>query len=141
MGGLYTLRIIRSAEGTVTTMPSTLRWAVVLVGAEAVGLGALLIFLLYEDATAKASSVSGAVVVTVYTALMAALLGLLAWGLSRRRAWARGPAVVLQILALPIGYSMATSGLGWLGVLLIVVGLSGAAALLARPTRAALSQR
>jgi hypothetical protein len=141
MGGLYTLRIIRSAEGTVTIMPGTLRWAVVIVGAEAVGLGALLIFLLYEDATAKASSVSGAVVVTVYTALMAALLGLLAWGLSRRRAWARGPAIVLQILALPIGYSMATSGLGWLGVLLIVLGLSGAAALLARPTRAALSQR
>src|SRR5262245_30498105 len=141
MGGLYTLRIILSAEGTVTTMPSTLRWAVGLVAAEAVGLGALLVFLLYEDATAKASSVSGAVVVTVYTALMAGLLGLLAWGLSRRRTWARGPAVVLQFLALPIGYSMATSGLGWQGVLLIVVGLAGIAALLARSTRAALGQR
>jgi hypothetical protein len=122
-------------------MPRTLRWAVVLLAIEAAGLAALLVFLIYEDLFATASSATGAVVVTVYTALMAGLLGLLAWGLARRRTWARGPAIVLQILALPIGYSMATSGLAWPGIVLIVAGLSGAAALLAPSTRAALSQR
>lgn len=118
--------------------PSTLRWAVWLLTAQAVAVAALFAFLLYEDLTAQAQSVRGAVMVSVFTAGMAALLAGLAHALRQRRAWARGPAIVLELLLLPIGYYLVTGGVAWLGVPVIAVGLCGAGALLAPATRVAL---
>lgn len=122
-------------------MPASLRWAVWLLAAQSIALAALVAFLVYEDLAAPAGSMGGAVAVTVFAALMAGALGLLAWALGRRHGWARGPAVVLQLLILPIGYSMMTSGMAWLGVPVIAAGLAGAAALLSSTTRAALGGR
>lgn len=122
-------------------MPASLRWAVGLLAAESVGLGALVAFLLYEDLNAPAGSVGSAIAVTLFAALMAGLLGLLAWALWRRRGWARGPAMVLQLLMLPIGYYMITGAVAWLGLLVVAIGLGGAGALLAPATRAALGGR
>ena len=99
-----------------------------------------MIFLAYEGLTATAGSAPGALAVTLYAALMAALMGGLGWMLWRRRAWARGPAIVLQLLLVPIGYTMVSGGL-WLGLVVMAVGLCGAGTLLAPATRASLGMK
>jgi hypothetical protein len=120
---------------------ATLVWAVRLLLAEAVALGLFAIFLAYEGLTAAPDSGRGALAITLFAALLAALLGAFGRALSQRRSWARGPAIVLQLLLLPIGYSTMTGGLWWLGLVLIAVGLCGAGTLLAPATRAALGMR
>jgi hypothetical protein len=117
---------------------TSLRWAVRLLIVEAAALGVVTVWLIYELATTTATSVRGAVLVTVYAGLMAALFGLLGRALHRRRAWARGPAIVLELLLIPIGYYMTTGGVAWLGLPVIAFGLVGAGMLLAPSTRASL---
>jgi hypothetical protein len=119
-----------------TNSAPTLRWAVRLLIVEAVALAAVTGWLVYE--VAITTNVRGAVGVTVYAGVMAALFGLLGWALHRRRAWARGPAIVLQMLLIPIGYYMTTGGVAWLGLPVIAFGLVGAGVLLAPSTRATL---
>ena len=125
------------AEET-NSAPTTLLWAVRLLIAEAAALGVVTVWLIYELATTTATSVRGAVLVTVYAGLMATLFGLLGWALHRRRGWARGPAIVLEMLLIPIGYYMTTGGVAWLGLPVIAFGLVGAGMLLAPSTRATL---
>lgn len=121
-----------------SAMPATLRWAVWLLAVQAAALVVVLAFLIYEDVAATATSRRGALLVTLYAAIVALVLAGLAWALHRRQRWARGPAIVLQLLLLPIGYTMATGGAAWLGVPAILLGLAGSGALLAPATRAAL---
>jgi hypothetical protein len=116
-------------------------WALRLMAVQAVGLAGLVCVLLYEDLAGSADSARGAWAVTLFTVLMTAVLGLLSLALRRRRGWARGPAIVLELLFLPIGYSMALGGLPWLGIPLIAAGLGGAGALLVPATRAALGMK
>jgi hypothetical protein len=125
------------AEETNST-PTTLRWAVRLMMVETAALAVVTVWLVYEIATTTATSVRGAVLVTTYAGLMAALFGLLGWALNRRRAWARGPAIVLEMLLIPIGYYMTTGGVAWLGLPVIAFGLVGAGMLLAPSTRTTL---
>jgi hypothetical protein len=125
------------AEET-NSAPTGLRWAVRLMIVEAAALGVVTVWLVYELATTTATTVRGAVIVTVYAGLMAALFGLLGRALHRRRAWARGPAIVLEMLLIPIGYYMTTGGVAWLGLPVIAFGLVGAGILLAPSTRATL---
>jgi len=120
--------------------PATLRFAVWMLAGEAVALLPVLVFLLYEDLTGAADTPQGAVAVTLYAATFVVVLGGLAWALHRRRGWARGPGIVVQLLLIPIGYTMATSGLPALGVPVIVIGLVGAGALLAPATRQAVGR-
>ena len=120
--------------------PATLRFAVWMLAGEAVALLALLAFLLYKDFTGTAETAQGAVAVTLYTATFVVILGGLAFALHRRRRWARGPAIVLQMLLIPIGYTMAASGLPALGIPVMVIGLAGAGILLAPATREAVGR-
>jgi len=118
--------------------PATLRWAVGLLAAQAAGLVVVTVLLVYADVVAATTTVQGAIGLTIFTALMAALLGLFAWSLHRRRRWARGPSIVLQLLLVPIGWTMVSGGQPALGVPVIVLGLIGAGTLLAPATREAL---
>jgi hypothetical protein len=120
--------------------PATLRLAVWMLAGETVVLLAVLVFLLYQDVTGAADTAQGAAAVTLYTALFVVVLGGLAWALHRRRRWARGPAIVVQILLIPIGFTMAASGLPALGVPVLVIGLVGAGTLLAPATREAMGR-
>jgi hypothetical protein len=122
-------------------VPATLRWAVVLLGVQAVGLVALVALLVYADVRSTSNSVGSAAGLTVFAVLIAALFGLFVWALSGRRAWARGPAIVLELLLLPIGYSLITSGLAVLGIPVLLLAGTTAALLLAPSTRAALGAR
>jgi len=130
-----------AADSSTAPRPTTLRWAAWLLAAESVVLFAVVAFLVYEDLTAPARSARGALLVTLYATVLAGVLALLGWSLWRRRRWARGPAIVLQMLMLPVGYYMITGGVAWLGLPVMAVGLAGAAALLAPATRAALGIR
>jgi hypothetical protein len=115
-------------------LPSTLRWAVWLIRVEAVAVGLVAAFLLYEDATATATNLTSAILVTAFVVAAAGALWLLGAALANRRAGARAPAIVLQLMLLPIGYYMTTGGLGWLGIPLIALGLLVAGLLVSPPT-------
>jgi hypothetical protein len=119
-------------------LPSTLRWAIWLLLAEAAGLVALAVFLVYAALTRSSQSATSAVAIVVFTLLMAAFLAGLGYALARLHRWARGPALVVQLLLLPIAWSVLTNGIAVFGVIMIVIGLAGVATLLAPTTRAAL---
>ncbi|WP_422771616.1 hypothetical protein ACN28C_00260 [Plantactinospora sp. WMMC1484] len=118
--------------------PGPLRWAVWLLRAEGVGLALLTLFLLFELFTATATDLLSAVLVTAFAAGGAAALWLIGTALSRRRPAARAPAIVLQLMLLPIGYFMIQGGLAWLGGPLIVLGLLVVGLLISTATNRAL---
>jgi hypothetical protein len=122
-------------------LPITLRVAIWVLFVEAVGVGVVAVMFAYAGATQRVVSVGSAVTVVLYPAGIAVLLGLFGWLLSRRRAWARGPAIVLELLFVPIGYYLVTGGVAWLGIPVIVLGLGCAGLLLAPASRAALGIR
>ncbi|MFC4106960.1 hypothetical protein [Micromonospora zhanjiangensis] len=104
-------------------LPGPLRWAVWLLRGEAVGVGLLAVFLVWSDLTGTASDLVSALFVTGFAVAGAAVLWVLATALAHRRAGARAPAIVLQLMLLPVGYYMIQGGLGWLGTPLIVLGV------------------
>jgi hypothetical protein len=118
--------------------PGTLRGAVGLVLAEAAAVAVIVGYLVYKDVTAENVIWRDALIVTSFAAIIAILLGLLGWALTRRRAWARGPAVVLELMLLAIGGFMVSGGLAWLGIPVFLLGLLGAGLLVAPATREAL---
>jgi hypothetical protein len=121
-----------------TTVPGPLRWAVWLLRGEAVALGLLTAFLIYEDLTVTAHDLASALFVTGFAVAGAAALWALAAALNRRRAGARAPAIVLQLMLLPVGYYMLQGGVGWLGVPLFALGLLVCGLLISTPTTRAL---
>jgi hypothetical protein len=100
-----------------------LTWAIRLLWAEAAGLAVLTVFLVYENLTAERTDLASALFVTVFAAAGAAALAFLGRLLARRRAGARAPAIVLQLMLVPVGYYMAQAGMEWLGIPLIALGL------------------
>jgi hypothetical protein len=116
-------------------VPATLRWAVWLLYAEALAVAVVTGLLLYAALTQKAVTTSTAITVVVFMAGLAALLALLGALLARRKGAARAPAIVLELLFLPIGYYVVEGGVPWLGVPLMVVGLVCSALLFAPATR------
>jgi hypothetical protein len=92
----------------------------------------------YAAVTEAAHSLGTALSTVAVPLGLTVLLALLAWQLHRRRSWARGVAIVLQLLMVLTGYTLITSGLPWLGVPVMAVALVGAALLLAPSSREAL---
>lgn len=110
-------------KGARTSLPGALRWAVRLLGGEAAAVGLIAALLVYQDIAGAATSVRAALLLTGYAVAIAAALGGLAYALAQGRAWARGPAIALQLMLLPIGYYLTTGGLPWLGVPVVLLGL------------------
>lgn len=119
--------------------PVTLRIAIWLLAGEAAALGVLAVLLLISDLRGGATSQQGAIGVIGYVLVLAAAFGLLSWALHGRRAWARGPAIVLHMLMLPLGVALLSSG-NLLGVVAAVLSLSGCVVLLAPATRLAVGR-
>ncbi|MBO0871217.1 MAG: hypothetical protein J2P15_21905 [Micromonosporaceae bacterium] len=116
-------------------MPTTLRWAVWLLYLEAAAAVVLAAVLGYAVATQPAVSLSSALATVGFTVGLAVLLAALGLLLSRRRSPARGPAIVLELLLLPVGYYMVTGGVAWFGVPVILLGLACSVLLFAPSTR------
>ncbi|MFG2069768.1 hypothetical protein ACGFKZ_23200 [Micromonospora tulbaghiae] len=119
-------------------LPGTLRAAVLLLRAQAVALGLIAVWLVWSDLTADTTDLTSALLVTVFAVGGAVALWALGGALSRRRAGARAPAIVLQLMLLPVGWFMIEGGMGWLGVPLMVLGIGMVALLVSGPTNRAL---
>lgn len=114
-------------------LPATLRWAVWLLIAEAAAVALVAAYLVYEDLTGTANNLGVALMVTAFAIGGAALLFVLARALAHRRAGARGPVIVLQLMLLPIGYFMIQGGLAWAGIPIIAIAV-GVGGLLVTPS-------
>jgi hypothetical protein len=125
--------------------PLTLRWAVLVLWVEAAALGLLTIFEVYELATGEPTKRGLATVLAAMIAVAAVLAAQFGRLLVRRRAWARGPAIVLQLMALPVSFFMVTGEGGPMvklaGAGIAAVALVGAGLLLAPASRLALTVR
>ncbi|MGC5049830.1 hypothetical protein ACLQ2S_00010 [Micromonospora sp. DT48] len=118
--------------------PVTLRWAVRLLRGQAVAVGLVAAWLIFADLTATTTDLTSALLVTAFAIGAAVALWALGGALLRRRAGARAPAIVLQLMLLPIGWFMIQGGLGWLGVPLIALGVGVTWLLVSPPTTRAL---
>lgn len=113
-------------------------WAVRLLFAEFAGLAVLTAYLIVLDLTAEAGSIAVAVSLTVLAALGAAAVFLIARGLARRSARARGPAIVVQLFVIATGGFLLQTGPPWAGLALMVWGVGVAVLCLLPVTTAAL---
>jgi hypothetical protein len=85
-----------------------------------------------------AHDVMDAWMVVILAGIAAVALGWVARGLARRRRWARSPAVLVQLLALPVSYNALGNGAWWLAVPLLACAVAGLVGLFAPSTTAAL---
>jgi hypothetical protein len=97
---------------------------VALVAAQGLGLVGLAVFFLVELAVATPLSVPRALMAALLTLLGGAGLLLVARGLLRARRWARAPALVTQLLVLPVGAGLVQGGRWYVGVPLILAALA-----------------
>ncbi|HEY2673303.1 MAG TPA: hypothetical protein VGJ07_23435 [Rugosimonospora sp.] len=117
---------------------TSLRAAIWLLLVEAVGVLVATGFLGYDAATQSTVGASSTVASVAFPLGLAVVLALLGWQLRRRQAWARGPAIVLEMLMVPVGYYMVAGGAVWIGVPVMIIGVVGAGLLLAPSSREAL---
>jgi hypothetical protein len=130
---------VSSVTSTSTQLPGPLRWAVWLLVVEAIAAGLVAVFLVYQGLADEAANLGDAVAVAGFAAVIGAALAGLAFALSRRKPRARAPAIVLQLLAVMFAYALLTSGVGWLGLPIGVLGIAVATLLLAPSTTVGLS--
>ncbi|MEP6696089.1 MAG: hypothetical protein ABJA34_04320 [Pseudonocardiales bacterium] len=119
--------------------PASVRLAAGVLAAESLGLLALSVVQVVKVLTGSPRSTAYAVVAAALTLLTAAVVWLLGRALRSVRGSAYTPVLVLQLLALPVGYSLAVqAGLWRYGGPVLVLALTELGALLAGPSRRAL---
>jgi len=104
--------------------PRPLLALVGLVAAQGLGLVGLAVFYLVELVVATPSSLTRAVVAALLTALGGTGLLLVARGLAGGRRWARAPALVTQLLVLPVAAGLIQGDRWYVGAPLIVWALA-----------------
>lgn len=122
---------------TRTNAP-TLQWAVRLLAVEALALVGLAIYVAWAALAKSTESKEGAGALLALIIIGVLIVAGLSRALSNLKTWARGPAIVLELLLLPIGYTMISGGLPYVGIPVMLIGLFGSGLLLAPATRAAL---
>ncbi len=120
--------------------PVTLLAAAALVTREALGLLAAAVYFVVALGVADADDRVRAVTAAALTLLGAVGLGLVARGLYRRRRWARAPALVTNLLVLPVAFDLTRGGRWYVGVPLLVLAAAVLVLLFARPTDEALQE-
>jgi hypothetical protein len=122
-------------------VPQSVRAASLILFLEALALVGIAVFYLYDTAAGTPHSVAGALLGAALALLGAAVLVLGARGLLRLRPAARTPIVVLQLLALPVSYSLAfQAGLPAIGGPILIAALAVIYLLFTPPARAALDR-
>jgi hypothetical protein len=108
----------------VERVPPAARRAALLLAVEAVGLAVVGVVLAVATAVGEPTDRALSFVVAGFAIATAGVLLLLARAVDRRRGWARSPAVVLQLLALPVGVGLLQGGVWAAGVpvLLLAAG-------------------
>ncbi len=123
-------------------VPGTLLAAVVIVLLEAVALVAVAVVVLVETVFGTPEDVTGSLLQAALAVLGAVLLAAGARALARVRPSARTPVLVLQLLALPVAYSLWFQGSGrpQIGAPIAIAALVTIYLLFAPPSRAALDR-
>jgi hypothetical protein len=126
---------------TETDPPAPLRAACALIGLEALALLGTAGFLFVDSVAGDPDSVAGALLIAAAALLGGVALGFCAHGLWRLQPGARTPAVVLQLLALPVSYTMAfQAGRYGYGGPILVAALAVLYLLFTPPVRAVLDR-
>lgn len=128
------------ADGT-GTRPRRLTYAATLAGLEGVALFVGGLWVLVLGIAGAPDDRQQAVTLGITLAVLALLPLLAARGLLLRRGWSRGPAVITQLMALPVGLNMLKSG-GLavpVGIVLAVVAVTALVLLINRETTQALN--
>ena len=125
-------------SGAAVDAPATLVWAVRLLLAEAAALAVLTAYLIVQDVTADAADRVVAIALTVFAAFGAVAVAALGRALARRSGAARGPAIVVQLMLMVLSYYMLKAALWWLGVPLLLLGLTVTVLIVLPPTTRAL---
>ena len=122
-------------------VPRPLRIAVALVAVEGVALVGAAGVLVVKTITGKPSDALGAVLAALIALGVAAGLAYAARALHRLQPWARSPVVVMQLLALPVSYSLAfQAGRVGYGAPIMLVALVTLFLLFTPPVREALER-
>ncbi|MFF2651288.1 hypothetical protein [Streptomyces sp. NPDC058045] len=126
-----------------TARPGRLTGAAALTALEGLALLVGGVFILVEAFTGAPDNRQQAVTGGITLMVLAALPLLAARGLLGRRSWARGPAVITQIMALPVAWTLlqADSMLIPGGIVLAVVAVTALVLLVSSATTAALGIR
>lgn len=93
-------------ERPVVSPSRTVLVLAALIAVEGVGLIGVGVFTAIKTAVSKATSVGGALWAAVLAAAFGAVLIWLATAVARHRRWSRSPVVVIQIVLLPVGFSV-----------------------------------
>ena len=116
--------------------------AVAATGIEAIALAVAAVGLsIYQVSGHRPQSVADSWGVVAMAAVGAVSLGFVVRALVRRRRWARSPAVLTQLIALPIGIGLSGNGGAAVGVPLAVCAAAGLIGLVAPATSRALGER
>ncbi|MFI8522566.1 hypothetical protein ACIGEZ_32930 [Streptomyces sp. NPDC085481] len=123
-----------------TPRPGRLTAAAAVAGVEALALVAGGLYLLVRTLTDRPDELTSAVMGGATLIALGLIPLAAARGLWRRRSWSRGPAVITQILALPVAWQLlqADSVLIPAGVALAILALTGLVLLLSPSTTEAL---
>jgi lysylphosphatidylglycerol synthetase-like protein (DUF2156 family) len=144
-GTLRTVDDHRQTPAPEDDGPLSLRLAVLLLWIESALVAVLAAADAFKLATGHPQRPGLAAVLAGMVAAAALLLALLGRWLVRRRRWARGPAIVLQLMALPVAWFMVTGEGGVAtragGVLIALLALTGAGLLLAPASRLELMRK
>lgn len=131
---------MQDADGAEGTRPRRLTYAAVLAGLEGVVLLVGGLWVLVLGVTGAPDDRQQAVTLGITLAVLALLPLLAARGLLLRRGWSRGPAVITQLMALPVAYNLLKSGgvAVPVGIVLAVVAVAALVLLVNRETTQAL---
>jgi len=99
---------------------STLRACAALVALQAIGLAAAAVFTVVELFVASSDDVARAAVTAVLALVAAVGLGLVARGLLAGRRWARAPALVTNLILLPVAYGLLQAEVWYVGIPLLL---------------------
>ncbi|MHA4775206.1 hypothetical protein L1085_011965 [Streptomyces sp. MSC1_001] len=126
-----------------TPRPARLAAAAAVAGIEALGLVAGGVYMLVDALTRTSGDATGALTGAVTLVALGLIPLAAARGLWLRRSWSRGPAVITQILALPVAWQMlqANSAIIPAGVVLGVLAVTGLVLLVNPATTEALGIR
>ena len=117
---------------------SSLRACAALVALVAVGLLGAAVFFVVEVFVATPDDRTRALVAALLALVVAVGIALVARGLAAGRRWARAPAVVVNLLVLPVAFDLVRGGRWYVGLPLVLGGLVVLALLFAPATDAAL---
>lgn len=118
--------------------PSSLRVCAGLVALEAMGLFAVAGFFVVEVLVATPDDRTRALVAALLALVTAAAMAMVARGLGAGRRWARAPALVVNLLVLPVAVDLVRGGRWYVGLPLVALALGVLALLFARGTDTAL---